>query len=47
MHAPNTTLSVSGTIVKYTIPDNMWYKVDDEYIILIERSDGTKFVIER
>lgn len=47
MHAPNTTLSVSGTIVKYTIPDNMWYKAGDAYIILIERHDGTKFVIER
>lgn len=41
------SLSASGTIVKYTIPDNMWYKVDDEYIILIERSDGSMFVITR
>lgn len=47
MHAPNTTLSVRETTVKYTIPDNMWYKAGDAYIILIEGHDGTRFVIER
>lgn len=41
------SLTASGTIVKYTIPDNMWYKVNDVYIILIERPDDSVFVIER
>lgn len=42
-----TSLTASGTIVKYSIPDNMWYKLDDDYIIMIERSDGSIFCIER
>lgn len=41
------SLSASGTIAKYTIPDNMWYSLGDTYIIMIERSDGSVFCIER
>lgn len=41
------SLTASGTIVKYTIPDNMWFKVNDVYFIMIERSDGSIFNIER
>lgn len=41
------SLSASGTIAKYTIPDNMWYNLGDTYIIMIERPDGSIFCIER
>lgn len=37
----------TGTIVKYTLPDDMWCKVGDKYLILIETDDGQIFTIER
>lgn len=39
--------TATGTIVKYNIPEEMWYKVRDLCLILIERHDGAPFSIER
>lgn len=37
----------TGTIAKYTLPDDMWCQVGDKYIILIEMNSGEKYTINR
>ena len=37
----------TGTIVKYTLPDDMWCQVGDMYIFLIEMDDGSVYTIQR
>ncbi len=37
----------TGTIAKYSLPDDMWCQIGDMYIILIEMNDGSSYSIQR
>ncbi len=37
----------TGTIAKYTLPDNMWCKAGDKYLVIFKTNDGGTYTIER
>ncbi len=37
----------TGTIAKYSLPDDMWCQIGDKYLILIQTDEGVVFDIER
>jgi len=39
--------TASGTIIKHSIPDDLWFKAGDKYIIMIKMDNGNVFTIER
>ena len=39
--------TASGTIIKHNIPDELWFKAGDKYIIMIKMDNGNVFTIER
>ena len=39
--------TASGTIIKHSIPDELWFKAGDKYIILIKMDNGNVYAIER
>ncbi|MBQ8316881.1 MAG: FecR domain-containing protein [Lachnospiraceae bacterium] len=39
--------TASGTIIKHSIPDELWFKAGDKYIIMIKMDNGNVFTIER
>ncbi len=39
--------TATGTIVKYSLPDDMWCKAGDKYIFLVTMDNGSVYSIER